>query len=243
MDLNPRCTACGHRPRGLDPAGLMKKAAAFNQSTVDGSVLPESQIAALSAGHVNRVPVIQSVNSHEARFLLSTALTEAGYQATAAGVAAATGKPIDRILARYPVNSTPFDAASDMYGDAAFACTAEVSSLLLSNAGMRTHLAHFDDPAASFLGAMHTAELKYLFNLNLGGSVVGPSSLPAPSQALATTMRAYWTRFASSGNPNSADQPEWRPISDGQVQSLVAPVPSALSLAGFSAQHHCDFWN
>jgi para-nitrobenzyl esterase len=38
---------------------------AYNQSTVDGQVLPEPQVSALSAGRFNRVPVLQGANSME----------------------------------------------------------------------------------------------------------------------------------------------------------------------------------
>jgi para-nitrobenzyl esterase len=106
-----------------------------------------------------------------------------------------------------------------------------------------TYFYDFDDTAASLLGAMHTAELKYLFILNLGGPPVGPDSLPATSQALAAQMRDYWTHFARSGNPNSPAAPEWRPISSGQVQALTAPLPGAQSLADYHARHKCAFWN
>jgi para-nitrobenzyl esterase len=88
---------------------------AFNQSTVDGQVLPETPLAALTAGHINRVPVMQGANGHEGRFFVSPALTEFGYQLTIFGIAAATGKPADQIFTRYPLvaySSSPFESAS-----------------------------------------------------------------------------------------------------------------------------------
>lgn len=217
----------------------------FNQSTVDGTVLPETQLAALLAGHINRVPVMQGANSHEGRFFVSPALTEFGYQLTIFGIANATGKPADQVFARYPLAAyafNPFEAASAPYGDAAFACTAAAASELLAQS-VPTYAFEFDDAAASPLGAMHTSELKYLFNLNLDGPPVGPGSLPAPSQALASRMREYWTQFARSGNPNSVGAPEWRPISARQVQTLTTPSPNGQSLGGYRARHQCAFWN
>ena len=188
---------------------------------------------------------MQSANSHEGRFFVSPALNEFGYQLTIFGIAAATGKPADQVFLRYSLPaypSSPFEAASAAYGDAAFACTAAASSQRLAQF-VPTYASEFDDPAASQLGAMHTAELKYLFNLNLGGPPVGPASLPATSQVLAARMRDYWTQFARTGNPNSGGAPEWKRISDGQVQSLTAPSPSSQSLADYRARHQCAFWD
>lgn len=215
---------------------------AFNQSTVDGHVLREPPLAALQAGRINRVPVIQGANRHEGRFFISRGLTEAGYHQTVFGIAAATGKPADQIRARYPLSASPFEVTSALYGDAAFACTAEATSRIFARS-VRTYAYEFADPGASPMGEMHTAELKYLVNLNLGGSIVGPSSLSAPSQVLAARMREYWTRFAHSGNPNSRGEAEWKPVSAGQVLSLIAPSPSARSIADYRAEHQCAFWD
>ena len=112
----------------------------------------------------------------------------------------------------------------------------------LLSQSVSTYAYEFDDPAASPLGAMHTAELKYLFNLNLGGQVVGPASLPVQSQMLADTMRRYWTNFARSSTPNGTGLPEWNPVSDQWVQRLIAPLPSSESSADYAAQHQCAFW-
>jgi para-nitrobenzyl esterase len=224
---------------------LAHGANAFNQSTVDGDVLPESQLAAIRAGHIKRVPVIQGANSHEGRFFVSPGLTESGYQLTLAAIAAATGKPFEQIRATYPLNATTsaFDAASEAFGDAAFACSAQLSSRLLAAHGTRVYTYEFDDAAASPLGAMHSAELKYLFNLNFGGPTVGPDSLPESSQLLAARMRRYWTQFARSGNTNSSDPPSWNPSFAGQVQLFKGPSPMTESATDYGDRHNCTLWD
>jgi para-nitrobenzyl esterase len=223
---------------------LANSSNAYNQATVDGPVLPRTQLEALSTGHFNKVPVVQGANSHEGRFFIPPTLTKAGYQAfVAPAIAAATGKTVDQILVAYPANddASAFEAASAAFGDVSFACTALVANNLLSES-VPTYAYEFDDPAASALGAMHTAELKYLFNLNLGGQVVGPASLPVQSQMLADTMRRYWTNFARSSTPNGTGLPEWNPVSDQRVQRLIAPVPISESIGDYAAQHQCAFW-
>ena len=81
-----------------------------------------------------------------------------------------------------------------------------------------------------------------MFRLNLGGMIVGPESLPAPSQVLATQRRAYWTQFADTGSPNGGGTPAWSTASSAQLQLLVAPRPSVESVADCSSRHKCAFW-
>ncbi len=172
------------------PELLANADSSFNQSTVDGWIMPESQISALAAGHIQRVMVMQSVNSHEGRFFVPAGLPAEQYQAVAGLIAAATGKPPELVLATYPLPAYPnaFEGASAMYGDASFACTASIASQFLAH-WVPTFMSEFNDAGASQFGAMHTAELKYLFNLNFGGPVVVPASLPASSQTLRRDAR------------------------------------------------------
>jgi para-nitrobenzyl esterase len=215
----------------------------WNQSTVDGQVLRETQLSALISGHFNRMPVIQGGNSHEGRFFIPPTFSAAEYPAFVSQAAALSGKSVASILNTYPLSAYPsaFEAASALYGDGLFACGAAVSSQLLAQ-WTTTYSYEFDDDAASPLGAMHSAELKYLFNLNLGGPTQGPSSLPAPSRQLASTMRLYWTQFARLANPNLPGAADWRQFSEGRVQLLVPPTPTSESSMEFFGRHNCGFW-
>jgi para-nitrobenzyl esterase len=235
--------ACLRSTSTVDVLASAAGGASYNRSTVDGRVLPETQLAALRAGRINRVTVLQGANSHEGRFFLPPTLTADGYRTVLALIAAATGKSLDRIHAAYPLGASPFEAASAAYGDAAYACSASAVNKLLS-LRVPTYGYEFDDAGASPLGATHSAELRYLFNLSFGGIPAGgPGSLPAPSQELARTMRVYWTSFARSGDPTSGGVPGWRPYADGRVQLLGAPSPSGASAANYDVRHNCAFWN
>jgi len=219
--------------------------AAYNQSTVDGQILPETQISAIAAGRINRVPVMQGANSHEGRIFTSPTLTVAGYQASLAGFAAAFGKSVTEAFATYPLTdyASPFEAIAAVLGDFAFACSAEKSNQFLSQY-VPTYAYEFDDAAAGPLGATHGAEIVYLFNVDLGSTLSGgPGSLPAPSQLLSIAMREYWTNFARSSNPNSAIVPRWESVPSASIQLLVPPAPHAGSPAAYNARHKCAFWN
>jgi|SRR5579859_7673654 len=64
-----------------------------------------------------------------------------------------------------------------------------------------------------------------------------PPTFTADEQAPSNAMIGYWTRFAKTGNPNSAGAPTWSQYgAGGSFESLVAPAPVPESDASFSAQ-------
>jgi para-nitrobenzyl esterase len=224
---------------------LANASGTYNQATVDGQVLPESQLSALNAGRINRVPVIQGANSHEGRIFLSPTLTVEGYLTTLAGYAASVGRSASEAYATYPLSDypSPFEALSAALGDAFFACSARRSDQLLAH-WVPTYAYEFDDANASALGATHGAEIKYLFNVTQSGAAGGPGSLPAPSQQLALAMRQYWTNFARSGVPNGDSLPYWKRYFGfyDTIQLLIPPTPGVDLTFSYSARHKCAFW-
>jgi para-nitrobenzyl esterase len=232
----------------LASAGTVNTAgAAYNQSTVDGQILAESQISALTAGRINRVPVLQGANSHEGRAFTPPTITAAQFQAALVSFALAFGKDPAVALATYPLADypSPFEAYSAMLGDFAFACSAKRSNQLLAQV-VPTYAYEFGDENAGPLGATHGAEIKYLFNIVGVGSGAdgGPSTLPPASQQLALAMRQYWTTFAASGNPNEIIVPPWLPASPffDSVQLLTPPLPHFDTTFAYGTRHKCSFW-
>jgi para-nitrobenzyl esterase len=218
---------------------------AFNQSTQDGRILPEAHRTALATGRINRVPVMQGANSNEGRSFVSPTLSAAAYEPTLRAYALLAGKDPDQILAVYPLSNyaNPFEGASAALGDAAFACSARQSNQLLSQ-WVRTYAYEFADPRSSPQGAVHGAELQYLFRFIFGGVVVaGPELLPPDSQELAKAMQQYWTQFARDGNPNSRDTPRWRRFrtSLDWIQLFIPPAPTVTF--DYAIQHKCAFWD
>jgi para-nitrobenzyl esterase len=96
-------------------------------------------------------------------------------------------------------------------------------------------------PPVSFpTGTYHASELEYVFDITQT-PVPMPVRTPA-QQDLADAMVGYWTRFAHSGDPNSAGAPAWpayTAMSD-QFQSLQQSMPTAKT--GFAVDHKCAFW-
>jgi para-nitrobenzyl esterase len=94
----------------------------------------------------------------------------------------------------------------------------------------------FSPPLVGPPVATHASELQYLFDLP-NAPFQGP--LSSDQQALASSMRAAWANFATSGDPSSAAVP-WPSFHDAHVMSLVPPQPQVES--NFASKHHCSFW-
>ena len=86
----------------------------------------------------------------------------------------------------------------------------------------------------------HSAERFLAIPASLTRSAL--DALAEEQEALSDTIVSYWTQFARNGDPYSAATPFWA-AEDGLtdlVQSLDTPAPGPL--AGFFADHQCDFW-
>src|SRR5690606_15846159 len=96
-------------------------------------------------------------------------------------------------------------------------------------------------PPASFpYGAFHTAELQYLFR----GSETMPgtsNSLNPQQEKLSDQMIAYWTNFAATGNPNSAETVEWPAYTaeNETNQIMQLPKPYSEPVAVYLERHKC----
>lgn len=215
--------------------------AAYRQMVLDGTVLPQTQGGALAAGRFHKVPVLLGSNANEGNLFFDASTDEAGYQFVAKWWSYLHGRDPAQTLATYPLSSypNPGAAASALEGDADFACPARRTSLWFAG-HVPTYAYEFDDPASQ-LNSGHFAEVHYLFDyLQTPGLGIRGS---AASQALADSMRRYWTNFARTGNPNGAGLPAW-PRYGTQAQELLRlspPAPQAGTL-GFSHKHHCAHW-
>jgi para-nitrobenzyl esterase len=165
-------------------------------------------------------------------------------------------------LANYPIvpsipgdpSPSPGIALGASGTDGIFACP-ERNGVALLSAWVPTYAYEFNDedaylvfsefpsppfPPITFpLGTAHFTEVPYLFDV-----FSTPSNFTPEQQQLSESMISYWTRFAATGNPNSAGQPVWARYSSAtdEFQSLVPPTPTVE--ANFDSEHFCSsFWN
>jgi para-nitrobenzyl esterase len=232
---------------------------------VDGTVLSQTPDSAFASGQFNRVPVISGSNHDEFRLFLAfqfdysgNPLTDPNYVAAVANFfGTSQSNPFVQFLVNvaYPLSAYP-PPAGVMSAPLAFgalttdfvnACPTLNANRLLSQY-VSTYAYEFNDenapldfglqPASFPLGAYHGAEIQYL-------EPPAPAGAFTPAQQqLSNTMIGYWTRFARTGNPNSAGAPLWSSFSamTNEFQSLVPPTPMVES--NFDSSHQCSsLWN
>jgi para-nitrobenzyl esterase len=82
--------------------------------------------------------------------------------------------------------------------------------------------------------AYHGQELDYVF------ARTPAASSPPLSPTLLQAVQGYWTQFASAGDPNGADRPDWPRYKKHSDENMTL-VDALAQASGLSASD-CDFW-
>ncbi len=230
---------------------------------LDGVVLPRQTLAAFRSGQFTHVPIIIGTTHDEFTFAVwplemapnPPVLTAAAY---AARVGMLYGPSGPAVLAQYPVSAyqSPIQALAAVETDGEAACYNLEKYAALDRA-VPTFAYEFNEPdpargslqgppvAGLTYGDVHTSELPYVFGYS------EPPKGPAPEVTgkdlqLRDIVISYWTNMATSGDPNvparNADRPFWPNYVMHQLLSLK-DTPDLISVAAFSKDHHCTFWN
>jgi para-nitrobenzyl esterase len=243
--------------RTLAIAGLVNAEPFPTEPIVDGTLLTQHPRDVFASGNFNQVPVISGTNRDEYRLFVAITYDYSGHplvtgadyeQAVDAFWGTFFGQTF--ILPVYPLSNyaSPGIALGASVTDGFFSCSARRADKSLSN-HTQTYTYEFNDenaplnfgfgPATFPLGAYHTAEIQYLFNI-----FGTPAPFSSNQQRLSDMMVGYWTQFAKTGNPNSDGAPTWSLYSAAtdKFQSLVPATPVVESF--FDADHKCSsFWD
>ncbi len=230
---------------------------------IDGRTVPQPPRSAFAAGQFNRVPAIVGTNANEGTYFLAVATNSAGHSLTAsdyaAVIAANYATAAAQIEAAYPLSAyaTPADALAAIETDSFFACPSDAVRAALATRvpvwgyefAQPNPVQNFPLPVAPGIDLLdsHTTELAVVF-----GHAGSGQPLTGEDRRLSDAVIGYWTRFATSGNPNNASQDAglrerdnsatpWPPFAGSRppVLSLRFPIGQETD---FAAAHRCALW-
>ena len=188
----------------------------------DGYVLPDLPTKLWAAGRRHSVPLLIGSNADEGNiFLVGLTVPLEDYDEQMRKI---FGEHADEALALYPASDEEGTLAglSRMLTEVGFASTARFAARSMSSAeavvdgaaggaAASTYLYQFTRvPMKTILGglgAFHGVEIPYVFgNADL---FAGLGMIEQADYDLSATIMGYWTRFASTGDPNGEGAPEW----------------------------------
>lgn len=166
----------------------------------DGKLVVESPEDALRLGHLAKVPVLAGTNDLD----LGT-----GRARTKGELFALFGRDEAEARELYdPRREEEFNELKQrVFADRAMHEPVRYLARKASEAGLPVWVYRFSYAAAShpgpLKGAMHAAEIPYVFRLPSGNTDKDED------EKLADLISGYWTAFAKAGDPNRSGQPEW----------------------------------
>ncbi|MEV6767247.1 carboxylesterase family protein [Nocardia sp. NPDC051030] len=203
-----------------------------------GSVLPEHPAVAATRA---TVPVLIGTNRDEMRMGVYLGF-ESQHQTLGAAAYSAAVASVDKDApAQYPLSA--YESPSIGYGAAATdAWVCDVNTMARQFPATTPVFAYELADSAPFptttsfpMGAYHTGELPYLFNV-----ADLPVTLDQQQRQLSDRMIRYWANFIRTGDPNASGLTEWPMATTGSVLSLAAEQ-TAIDTK-FESRHHCGFW-
>src|SRR5215813_13404531 len=183
------------------------------QPNVDGWAMPDEIRKIFEQGKQNDVPVIVGSNANEMTSLTVPAIVPKTMEDYRKRVEAQYGASIKEFDAVYPVKSESDIAGSFLGGmrDSTFTLPMRTWARMTGTGRSKAYLYFFShvppNPNSKYLGAYHAGEIVYVFdNLNRQDSL-----LQEADYKLAEMMSNYWVNFATAGDPNGKNLPEWTP--------------------------------
>jgi para-nitrobenzyl esterase len=220
-------------------------------------VLPQQGSEALASGQFVRVPILNGGNEQEMRLFVGYDVA-AGARITAANypalIVSTYGPAAPKVLELYPLSnySSPPAAAGTAFSDYLQSIPIGhcyfLKAATLAARYVPVYEYEFADAAAPpvepdpgfEMGAVHSAELPYLFaHFSNNEALDGPELAPK-SRRLADQIVDLWSSFAHGGSPRASGVPRWPVYRGGRTVMRLAPGRPALFDA--SRAHHCADW-
>lgn len=187
---------------------------------IDGKLIPRDPVKIFAEGQENPAPFMGGSVGWEQSLVAAFDIPLA---------AVLQGVPPDEARAVYG-NVDDKTLVGEWFADTDFHAPARYVADEMHRHGQPAYVYQFAHLGSSTRGgqpgAAHSDDVPYLF------TQLGITQSPAPDQddlALGETMRAYWTNFARSGNPNGPGLPTWPQYATQDQAVMVLDTLSRVS--------------
>jgi len=204
--------------RAIPAASLANAVEPLHLPVVDGTVVPEEPGVVFARGGQHDVPFMTGGDRFDGSVMPSTGLSTAGFLE-------ALGSGLDPFRALYAEDFAVSEERGTrrLFGDARYVLAARYLARNMAQVSSPGYLYYFDFvPAAGRggPGAPHGSEVGLLFGHASGDAARGVGRL----------LRACWTSFARTGDPNGPGRPRW-PEYDGATDEwlVIDEEPEARS--------------
>lgn len=222
--------------RAMDADKLVEASAATGYApygTIDGKVLKRQMVDTFDHGEQAPVPLIAGFNSGEIRSLRFLAPpVPPSPTAYVEGIRARYGDLADDYLHLYPAAGDLEQNGLDSTRDAVFGWASERLVRKQAALGQPAFLYYFSHsyPSADAAGltGFHASEVPFVFGTIANTPPAWPA-IPdtAAERRISSAMLDYWTSFARSGKPSSANGPAWNAFGSSSAFMHFAETPQA----------------
>jgi para-nitrobenzyl esterase len=217
--------------------------------TIEPDVIPVDPYMALQQNG-SRVPVLIGSNATEMTVFindLTASLDQSGYVADLHTLFDPVGPNVaDQVLALNPSSDYANASAAMAYVRSDYYIGCKERNIALAAAGEQrpavwryffTHTLETPGSTLNALGAFHSEEVPFVFG-NFQ-DILGVNYTPtAPELQLSSEMMGYWTRFATTGDPNGAGAVQWLRY-DNQNESVLQLDDTTVTITAY----HKDLCN
>jgi para-nitrobenzyl esterase len=211
---------------------------------VDGWIVPRSPEEVFKAGKEAPIPLLLGVNTREFG-------SDEPADALRKSINDYAGKFAPQALALYGVANADPGVNDPLYGsagvqwnaDVQFHCPVSTEAIWHNSTHQSVFEYEFDHaiPGHEAEGALHSGELDYVFGYFPTTGNIGGTFGPVDTH-LADLMENYWTNFAKSGDPNSANLPHWPELDAAQLYLTFTEDGHAVTSAGPLRAPQCDLY-
>jgi para-nitrobenzyl esterase len=211
----------GPDPRAIDSEVLLaaEKSLLSRSSdrfgpTEDGILVNEDIAAGFGAGRQNRIPLIIGSNEDETAFGSEPDVNEE------LGLAGASADELRRF---YPeASGNPAELAARLYTDRVFSEPVRLLARRHAATGsptFRYRFAYVPEAQGPGTDEGRGRELQFIFGSE---GVPGAGVFTHRDREVSNLLRAYWTNFAKTGDPNGPGLPLWETSSNREMLLLIA---------------------